>query len=466
MTRRQDGALGELLRLAWPVILARLGIMTMGLVDSIVVGRHSSEELAYLQLGWAPTGVILTTAIGLLVGVQVIAARHVGEGRRMQTGAVLRRGIVYAMLIGLGAAALLYWAAPVFLRHSGLDPALAQGASRVVRVLALSLPTYAVCVACSFWLEALSKPMPGLVTALAANFVNLALNLWLVPGALGVSGAEASAWATAASRLALMLMLIGYIACWSGSRAHGVFAPAPDGPDAAREQRRVGYGAGTSYFVESAAFSGMSLVAGWLGGLDVAAWAIVLNLAAMIFMVPLGLSSATAVLVGRAYGARDHAALVRSGVLGFGVCAVLTGLICLGVWSGAPLIAGAYTREAALTALAVPAITLSCLFFMADGLQTVAAQALRARGDVLVPTVTHVISYALVMLPLGYVLAFPLGLELSGIVWAIIVASLVAAGFLLSRFALLARRPLGSDDQGSTGTTAGGARSCTEEKTA
>lgn len=463
MTRDKDGALGELLRLAWPVILARLGIMTMGLVDSVVVGRHSSEDLAYLQLGWAPTGVILMTAVGLLVGVQVMTARHVGEGRPRQTGAVLRRGLLYALLIGFGAAAILYWGAPVFLRHSGLEPPLAEGASRVVRVLALSLPTYTVCVACSFWLEALAKPMPGLVTALAANIVNLALNLWLVPGALGVSGAEGSAWATAGARLALMLMLLGYVALWSGAREHGVFDPAPDGPGAAREQRRVGYGAGTSYFVESSAFSGMSLIAGWLGGLDVAAWAIVLNLAALIFMGPLGLSSATGVLVGRAYGARDHRALVRSGVLGFGVCTVLTGLICLGVWLGAPLIAGAYTRDVLLQALVVPAIALSCLFFMADGLQVVAAQALRARGDVLVPTVTHVISYALVMLPLGYAFAFPLGLGLSGIVWAIIVASLVAAAFLLSRFALLARRDPGVKWAGTTGADA---RSRPEEKTA
>jgi multidrug resistance protein, MATE family len=73
----------------------------------------------------------------------------------------------------------------------------------------------------------------------------------------------------------------------------------------------------------------------------------------------------------------------------------------------------------------------------------VAANALRARGDVWLPTVTHVISYAVVMFPLGYVLAVPMGLGLDGIVWSVVVASLVAAALLLGRFALLARRPLG-----------------------
>jgi MATE family multidrug resistance protein len=443
MAEGRQGALGELLRLAWPVVLARLGIMTMGVVDSIVVGRHSSAELGYLQLGWAPTGVVLTTAVGLLVGVQVMTARHVGEGRPAATGAVLRRGMLYALVIGFAGALMLHFGGPWFLRSTELEPALAEGGGRVVQVLAWSLPTYCVAVVATFWLEALSKPGPGLVTMLIANVINLVLNLWLVPGALGVAGAEASAWATLGARLALMLMLLGYVAWWAGARQHGVYAPEDDGQGAAREQRRVGYGAGASYFVESAAFSGMTIVAGWLGGLDVAAWAIVLNLAALIFMVPLGLASATAVLVGRGYGARDRAALVQSGWLGMAVCTVVTGIICLVVWLGAEPIASAYTRDAALVAVTVPAVVLACLFFVADGVQVVAAQALRARGDVAVPTATHVISYAIVMLPLGYALAHPLGLGLAGIVWSIIIASLLAAGFLTARFALLARRPLG-----------------------
>jgi MATE family multidrug resistance protein len=277
----------------------------------------------------------------------------------------------------------------------------------------------------------------------AANIVNLGLNLWLVPGTSGlpVDGAVASAWATCGARIALLLMLLVYIWRWPGSRAHGVFASGDDGHGA--EQRRIGYGAGASYFVEAAAFSGMSFVAGLIGSLEVAAWAVVLNVAAVIFMAPLGLSSATAVMVGRAYGARDRAAMLRAGLLGFGVTAALLTAVCAVVWIGAVPIAGAYTTEASLLRLVVPALLLSCLFFVADGVQAVAGNALRARGDVWLPTVTHIFSYAVVMLPLGYVLAIPMDLGLDGIVWSVVVASLVAAGLLLGRFALLARRPLG-----------------------
>src|SRR5438128_1623201 len=86
---RAPQGLGELLSLAWPVIMARLGIMTMGLTDSIVVGHYSAEQLGFHALAWAPTSIVLTTAVGLLMGVQVMTARHLGEGRPEATGGVL-----------------------------------------------------------------------------------------------------------------------------------------------------------------------------------------------------------------------------------------------------------------------------------------------------------------------------------------------------------------------------------------
>jgi MATE family multidrug resistance protein len=439
------GELGELLRLAGPVVLARLGIMAMGLTDAIVVGRHSSTELGYHALGWAPTATILTTAVGLLTGVQVMTARYVGEGRGRKAGMVLRRGLSYSLLVGIVSAALLWLFGPAFLHASGIEPDLARGSAAVLRIFCLSLPPYLLCVALTFWLEALGRPMPGMVTMWAANAVNLALNLWLVPGdsVFGVQGAVASAWATFGARVALMAMLFAYILMWRGARDHGAFDSRDDG--AGGEQRRIGYAAGASYFVEAAAFSGMSFVAGLLGSLEVAAWAVVLNVAAIIFMGPLGLSSATAVLVGRAFGARDSAGVTRAGLLGFGVAAALTGGICLVVWLGAEPIARAYATDPALIRLVTPALLLSCLFFVADGVQVVASNALRARGDIWVPTATHILSYAVVMLPLGWLLAHPVGLALDGIVWAVVVASLVAAGFLLARFAWLSRRPLPLD---------------------
>ena len=180
--------LGELLRLAGPVVLARLGIMTMGLTDAIVVGRFSAVQLSYHALGWAPTSVVLTMAVGLLIGVQVMTARYIGEGRRADTGAVLLRGLVYAFWIGMVSALAIFFLGPLFLHALGLEKDLADGATHALRVFAWSLPTYLVSVAATFYLEALSKPQPGMWAMWGANAANLVLNLLLVPGVSSSSG--------------------------------------------------------------------------------------------------------------------------------------------------------------------------------------------------------------------------------------------------------------------------------------
>jgi MATE family multidrug resistance protein len=276
----------------------------------------------------------------------------------------------------------------------------------------------------------------------AANVVNLAFDLLLVPGVFGLPalGAVGAAWATAGARTFLAVAVLAYIARMPEARALGVFTLAPRDRAAEAEQRRIGYGAGISNFFEVAAFASMNIIAGWISALAVAAWTIVLNVAAIVFMVPLGLATGAAVLVGTAYGARDPAGVVRGGLVSFGLTAVFGVLAALIVWPAAGLITRGYTHDAATIAMATPALVLTCLFLAPDALQVVTAQALRARGDVWVPTITHMTSYIVVMMPLAWWLAIPQGHGISGMVWAVIAASFLSASLLLGRFAWLARR--------------------------
>lgn len=434
--------LAELLKLSWPVVISRLGIMAMGLSDAIVVGRYSATQLGYHALGWAPTSVVVTMAIGLLSGVQVMAARAIGEGRLHDTGAVLRRGLTYSLWIGLISAGLLALGGPAFLHAIGLEKSLADGASRVLLVFCLSLPGYALSVSASFWMEGLSRPGPGAWAMWIANALNLALDLVLVPGLFGLPalGAMGGAWATTGARTFLAVFMLAYIALMPEARALGVFDKPEPNRAAEAEQRRIGFGAGASNFFEVAAFASMNIIAGWIGGLAVAAWAIVLNVAAIVFMVPLGLSTGAAVRVGIAYGARDPAGVVRAGLIAFAVTAVFGVLVSLAIWPNAAMIASAYTGNPLTLAMAIPALALSCLMYFPDSLQVVTAQALRARGDVWLPTSTHLTSYIVIMMPLAWWLAIPRGLGIMGLVWAVVIASVVSAGLLLARFWMLSRR--------------------------
>ena len=436
--------LAQLLKLSGPVVVARLGIMAMGLSDAIVVGRYSATQLGYHALAWAPTSVVITMVVGLLSGIQVMTARAIGEGRRDLTGAVLRRGLTYGFWTGLASTIVLMVAGPPFLHSIGLQKDLADGATRALLVFCLSLPGYAMSVAAAFWLEGLAKPGPAAWAMWAANAVNLAFDLVLVPGTFGLPalGAVGGAWATTGARTFLALATLGYIAMMPEARALGVFRkPERDRP-AEIEQRRIGYGAGVSNFFEVAAFASMNVIAGWIGGLAVAAWAIVLNVAAIVFMVPLGLATGSAVLVGRAYGARDPAGVNRAAAVAFAVTAVFGVLVTLVVWPYAGPISRAYTDNTQTLAMAIPTLALASAMFLPDALQVVVAQSLRARGDVWLPTYTHLTSYILIMAPLAWWLAIPLRMGVIGIALAVVVASVISGVLLLARFWILAKRPL------------------------
>jgi MATE family multidrug resistance protein len=414
----------------------------MGLTDAIVVGRYSATQLGYHAMGWAPTSVVVTMAIGLLAGVQVMAARAIGEGRLHDTGAILRRGLSYSLWIGLISAALLALGGPAFLHAIGLEKSLADGASRVLLVFCLSLPGYTLSVSASFWMEGLSRPGPGAWAMWIANGINLALDLLLVPGTFGLPalGAMGGAWATTGARTFLAVFMLGYIALMPEARALGVFDKPERDRAAEAEQRRIGFGAGASNFFEVAAFSSMNIIAGWIGGLAVAAWAIVLNVAAIVFMVPLGLATGAAVRVGRAYGAREPRGVVRAALVAFGVISLFGVAVGLVIWPNAALISSAYTRNPETLAIAIPALVVSCLMYLPDCLQVVTAQSLRARGDVWVPTGTHLTSYIVVMAPLAWFLAIPKHMGVLGIAWAVVIASVISAVLLLGRFWMLSRR--------------------------
>ena len=432
--------LSELLKLAWPVVMARLGIMTMGLTDAIVVGHYASRELAFHSLAWAPSSVVLTTAVGLMMGVQVMTARLLGEGRKDEVGAVLRRGTVYALQIGFVSMMALMLLGPFGLKHMGLEDGLGEGASPVLMIFALSMPAYLISVAAQFFLEGLHRPKAGMVAMWVANAVNLGLNLLLVPDILGLGlhGAQASAWATFGARMALAIFLVVFILRLPEAKAWGLFNKPKRDKVVEREQMKVGFGAGSSNFIEVGAFAAMTLFAGQLGAAETASWAVVINVSAIVFMVPMGLSSATAVLVGRSYGAGDKAGVMRGGLAGIGVVTVLAFIIAIGLWLTAPLVVSAYTTDPAILAIAAPALVLATLFFVADAQQVVAAQANRAAGDVVWPTLMHLLSYGIIMIPLGWWLAHRIGVD--GLVWSVIVASLISGALLTGRFVRIAKR--------------------------
>lgn len=427
-----------LLRIAGPVALARLGIIGMALVDVIVVGQLAPDELPHQALGWAPTAVFLVAAIGLLQGVQVLAARSIGEGNKLGAGVALRRGLVLALVAGALSAALMWLGGERLFTVFGIEAALAGPSTPVMHVLAFSIPLHLLYIAGTFFLEAIKKPGISTVVMWLANAVNLGLNLLWVPE----HGAVGSAWATVGARVFLAAALLICIYLLRDGVAFGVRkSKGAKGPGYGA-LLAVGAAAAVSQAVEAGAFSAMTVIAGRIGADIVSAYQILLNLMAFVFMIALGLAAATAVLVSEAIGRRAPNDAARAGWTGIWLNAIgmLIAAVVILVFSNQ--IGRAYTADVDLAALIASLMWICALALTPDGTQVVAASALRARSDNWFPTFSHILAYAVVMPVLGYWLAEHQGMGVAGLLFAIVWSSVLSALVLLLRWwAIAGKQP-------------------------
>lgn len=426
----------DLLRLAGPVALARLGIIGMGLVDVVVVAQLAPDELPHQALGWAPTAVFLVAAIGLLQGVQVLAARAIGEKNTAGAGVALRRGLVLALVAGLLSAASMWLAGAGLFEAFGVAPDLVAPSNAVMTVFALSVPLHLLYVAATFFLEAIKKPGVSSLIMWLANGVNLALNLMWVPE----HGAIGSAWATVGARAFLSgVILIWIFFVMREREAYGVRARAEHNGPSYQALLAVGVAAAVSQAVEAGAFSAMTVVAGRISAEVVSAYQIMLNLLALVFMIALGLGAATAVLVSEAVGRVAPRDASRAGWTGIAINAL--GMVVAGVimFAFAGPIGRVCTADEGLAAILASVMWVGALVLVPDGTQVVTASALRARGDNWFPTWSHIFAYAVVMPVLGYWLAERQGMGVEGLLLAIFWASVASAAVLMLRWWALAR---------------------------
>jgi MATE family multidrug resistance protein len=274
------------------------------------------------------------------------------------------------------------------------------------------------------------------VTIVVANLSNAVLNYAWIFGKLGLPahGVYGSAYATSVSRWlmpALLLLLAWpHLERYLRPLAPRVLAAAPVG-----RMFLLGAPIGGQMMLEVGAFSAVAMLMGWLGVEAVAAHQIAINLASLTFMVPLGVGSAAAVIVGRAVGRGDHAALKRAATAALAAGAAFMGLTGA-AFVGLPRpLAGLYTNAVEVVALAVVLLPIAGVFQVFDGLQAVAIGVLRGLGDTRVPLVANAVGFWVIGLPVSLLLGFGWGLGARGLWWGLVVGLVMVASFLLLRVA-------------------------------
>jgi MATE family multidrug resistance protein len=441
---RLRGHIAETIRLAVPVVITRAGVMVMAAVDTAMLGRTEVEQLAFYGISIAPFVVIIVAGIGLMVGTVVSTSHAMGRGAYEECGAIFRRSLPYALLIGFGGLAICQ-AGEWFFGLTGQAPAIAEGGGRVIAILGYGMPGTLLYSAASFFLEGIRRPVPAMFVMIAANLLNVLLNWLLIFGHGGfpAMGAEGAAISTATVRLGMAAMLLAYV-WWMPDRHRYAVRGTPgrhwwrDGA----QQRRYGYATGTSYVIEESALSSISFLAGMLGALPLAAYTIQSVAFAFVYMAGLGFGSATGVRVGIAHGAGDFGNRAMAGWIGLGLVTAMLGGAGLLFLLQPDWVTAVFTNDPALVVAAAPLIAISALGVMTDGAQVVMSSALRGAAEAWSPPVIQAAAYYLVMLPVAWLLAFHMGMGASGLVWAIVAASTVSAVLLILRFRAVTRRKI------------------------
>jgi len=420
----------HLARLAIPVTLIQLGLMLMGVVDTMVVGRLSASAMAGTAVGSVYVFALASFGMGLLMGLEPLLAQAVGARDDASIARGLQRGVVLAVAVGALTALLFVPVGPV-LRALGQSPTLVAAVEPYVRVQIPSMWAFYLFVLVRVTLQTLGILRPILITIALANLLNLGLDWALVFGKLGLPplGVYGAGLATTIARWFMAIALC--VLAWPALRQYLVWHRDSITIGPMLRVLWLGLPIGAQYLLEFGVFATISLLMGHLGELQVAAHQIAINLASLTFMVPLGVSSAGAILVGHAIGATEPLAARRAGI-----ATIVTGVAFMSLSACAFLLlpgalARAYTPDAAVVAFAATLIPIAGVFQVFDGLQVVSIGVLRGAGDTRTPLVFNLVGYWLLALPFSLWLAFPQGLGAIGLWWGL-VAGLALVGVALA----------------------------------
>jgi len=438
------GELGPLLKLAGPLAAIHLGDQLLGLVDTAVLGRVGSLELGAAGLGNSVFFLMVVAGIGILIGLDPLISQAHGAGERIRARRLLWQGIWLALAVSVPVCVLAVIACYCLVPFGISEDTAALALHYVLARLPGVAPLLAF-TALRSYMQSEGVTRPLLECVVIANVANAPLSWLMVLGdagleRIGLPGIGLPALGVVGA--GLISSLAAWIKLGWGARAVARLA-APEDPkrrspnsEEIRKLWKVGLPVGLHLFAEVGGFAVVTFIMGRLGELSLAAHHVALTLAATSFMVPLGGSSAAAVRVGQAVGRGDTAAARRAGITAIGAGAVFMSM-CATIFLLFPeVIAGALTDQPDVLAAALPLLRIAALFQISDGLQVIAAGALRGAGDTVGPFVTNLAGHYLLGLPVGLYLTYAAGPTGQGIgdpdLWWGLLTGLTVVGVTLT----------------------------------
>jgi MATE family, multidrug efflux pump len=424
--------LAPTLRIAVPVVLAELGWMAMGVVDTIMVGPLGPTAISAVGVGVAIHMGFVVFGMGVLLGLDTLVSRAFGARDIDGCHRWLFHGVALALLMTLPIM-VLCGVVLIGIPRMGFHPQVTPYLQGYFSALLWSTPVLLLYAAFRRYLQGMHIVTPVMLALVSANVMNAAFNWMLVYGHLGfpAMGVIGSAWATVIARTYMAAVLAVAIWWYDRGRGTNLFATSR-AIERSRLMRllQLGFPAASQITAEVGVFALATALAGMLDPVASASHQIALNLAGVAFMVPLGISSAGAVRVGHAIGANDPLRAAASGWTAIAIGILFTSASALLFFLLPRPLIGLFSQDTAVLDLGSSLLSLAAVFQLFDGIQGVATGTLRGLGDTRTPMIVNLWAHWLLGLPVSYSLCFYFGWGVRGL-WIGFSLGLIVTGVIL-----------------------------------
>jgi len=440
------GELAETAKLALPIALTQLGQVAMMTSDLALIGRLGDAAVAAAALAHTVFFTLFVLGMGPVAAVTPLASQYFGARAPRMVRRSLRVGLWATVILGLPLSVAQLW---------GNELLVALGQSRATAALAQRyLDGFAWCLVPTFFFMALrnfmgavNRPEPGLWITLVAIPANTLLAYLMIYGAFGWPGLGLLGAGLATTAIDIAMCIAAIWVCYARRpfRKYHVLGNWWRADWVLMKQLiAVGAPMSGAFLLEYGVFAAAAQMMGWLGTRALSAHQVALQVAAIMFMVPLGIGMAATVRVGHAAGRGDAAATRRAGfaavALGIVFMAAMTVLVSATRETLPLLFFGRDAADPATVALAASLLMFGASFFIADGVQTIAAGALRGLNDTRVPLIFAAISFWLVGFTGCWLFGFALRFAAQGIWLGFTLGLIIYAALLVTRFHRLTAR--------------------------
>lgn len=421
--------LRAIIRQGGPTLLAQIASVGIAIVDTILLGHYGTVDLAAIAVASGLYISVIFALMGIVQSLGSIASHHIGAGDRKAAVAALWQCLWLSQLLGLIGGAILFFSTPV-LAISKLEPAVEELVREVLQILALGMPAILANRTFAAFFIAIGRTRILMVISLSQLGLHTILAWSLVWGHLAWPplGAVGCAISTAIMSVVYLFFAFLYVIRHASIREYAVIAEF-DWPRwrAFGDFFRLGLPMGFSNFVEMTSSALISLLAAPLGATVVAGHRVAANLAALLYMVPVGIAAATLARVGRAAGARDWERSKQASLAGAGLAFMVSMTVGLVLVATSKDVAHLFSSNPAVLKVAVLLIPFVVFQQFFDSVQTVFAFSLRGLKITLIPMFAHILCFWGIGLAGGMWLAYREQVGIVGFWLAAVASSLVAA---------------------------------------